>query len=369
MKKTNVIYYNSTLLKGGTDTYMLELIKNIDKSKFQVDVLIKDGDVVDSHMLALLNELGSNVHLAKGSFFKRMMFLKNFFKTNKKHYDVCHINATSQGTGIIAYFAKKIGKVPKVVFHSHMGGNDNKKGMVDKIGTKLMFKFSDNLASCSNLASKFMFGDEFENSSKVQILNNSVDTKKFAFNKQIRTDIRKELGIESDSFVILHVGRFAPQKNHKSLILIFNEILKTEPSAKLLLIGDGVLFEEVKTFTKELNIENNVLFLGLQNDVFNFMNAADCFVMPSIHEGLPIVAVEAQANGLPLVLSENISKETQLAENVEFVSLESPLNVWAGKILSTKKLKRVSGEDVLKQHNFDHKSAIKIVEELYTKQG
>lgn len=363
MEKINVIYYNSTLLKGGTDTYMLEVIRNINKEKFQVDVIIKDGDIVDEVMLEQLKSFGSNVFLAKGSFAKRMLFIRNFFKTTKGKYQVCHINATSQGTGIISYFAKKNGKIPKVIFHSHMGGNDHKPSAVDKIGARLMFKHSDKFASCSGEASKFMYGKD---ANHAIILNNSVDTEKFKFNKFIRDKLRNELNISNDDFVILHVGRFAPQKNHKQLLSIFSEVLKLEPKAKLILIGDGILFEETKELAKTLEIENSVLFLGLKNNVNEFMSMADCFVMPSIHEGLPIVAVEAQANGLPMILSSNISTETKLADNVEFIDLDAPLETWAKLALESKKHKRHSNCNLLKNLGFDKSSAIKIVEKLYS---
>lgn len=365
MEKINVIYYNSTLLKGGTDTYMLEVIRNINKDKFQVDVIIKDGDIVDEVMLEQLKSFGSNVFLAKGSFAKRILFLRNFFKSNKNKYQVAHINATSQGTGIISYFAKKNGKIPKVIFHSHMGGNDHKPSAVDKIGAKLMFKHSDKFASCSGEASKFMYGKAFE-TNKIFVLNNSVDTKKFEFNQNIRNAMRKEWNVSEDTFVVLHAGRFAPQKNHKSLILIFKEILHQEPNSKLFLIGDGVLMEDTKQLVKTLELEESVVFLGLRNNVYEFMSMADCFVMPSIHEGLPIVAVEAQASDLCLVLSNNISKETKLADNVEFVDLDAPLETWAKLALESKKHKRHSNCNLLKDLGFDKSSAIKIVEKLYS---
>lgn len=364
MEKTKVIFYNSTLLKGGTDTYMLEVIRNIDKEKFHIDVIIKDGDNVDDYMLKTLTDLGSAVYLAKGSFAKRMLFMRKFFKEHKGEYKVAHINATSGATGIIAYFAKKNGKIDNIIFHSHMGGNDNGTSIVDKIGTKLIFKNATTLASCSKTASAFMFGDKADNAI---VLNNSVDTNKFKYNSKIRDEVRDKLNISKKDFVILHIGRFAAQKNHKRLIEIFAEVLKLEKSAKLVLIGDGVLFEETRELASSLGVSQNILFMGLQNNVFEFMSAADCFVMPSIHEGLPIVAVESQANGLPLVLSSNISTETKLAESVEFVNLDESNDVWAETILKTKLIKRKSGEEALKKHNFDKESAIKVIEKLYTK--
>ena len=171
MEKINVIVYNSTLLKGGTESYFVGLIKNLDKSKFHVDVLIKNGDEIDADLYVQLKNYGCNTFLAKGSLLKRLLFIRKFFKTNKNKYQVCHINATSQGNGLISYFAKKNGNVPKVIFHSHMGGNDNNQDIIDKIGTKLMFKYSDKFVACSTMAGEFMFGLDFCKNNPVQVLN------------------------------------------------------------------------------------------------------------------------------------------------------------------------------------------------------
>ena len=361
----NVVLYNTSLLKGGTDKYMFELAINIDKSKFNVDIIIKDGDNVDSFLYDELKKNNVNVFLAKGNAINRILAIRKFFKQNKNKYDVAHINATSEGTGLISYFAKKVGKVKKVIFHSHMGGIDRNKGLVDKVGTKLMFKYSDVFASCSTEASQFMFGKKFAEENKVVVLNNSVDISIFNFDETIRKNTRKLLNIDDNKFVLLHVGRFAPQKNHKLLIDVFAELKKVNSNAVLVLIGEGVLLEEVQQQVANLNLVEDIKFLGLKNNVSDYMQASDCFVMTSLHEGLPIVAVEAQACGLPCVLSSNISKETKLAENVEFVDLNSPLNEWINAILKFRDKERTSGEEILKEHKFDHKSAIEFIEKLY----
>lgn len=363
MKK--VIYYNTTLLKGGTDKYMFELIKNIDKSQFSVDVIIKDGDVFDEFMFNELTAMGTKIYLAKGGFKQRISYLMKFFKEHKNEYDIAHINATSEGTGLISFFAKKFGKVKKVVFHSHMGGIDRNKSLIDRFGTILMRKYSDIFATCSNEASLFMYGKKFVERNNVIKLNNSVDTTIFNFYSNKREQLRKELNISKDDFVVLHVGRFAKQKNHELLIDIFNEVLNKNSNSVLLLIGDGELLDTCKTKVQNLNLTDKVKFLGLKNNVYDYMQAADCFVMPSIHEGLPIVAVEAQATGLPCVLSANISKETKLNNNVYFVGIEQTITLWADKILETKNQERTSGETALREHKFDHQSAIKEIENLY----
>lgn len=372
MLKENVkkiLYFNSSLLKGGTDVYMMEIIRNINKNKYSVDVLIKDGDQYDESFYDELRSLGSNVFLAKGSFFDRLKYIKYFFKKNISKYDVIHINATSCATGLIAYFAKKYGKIKKVIFHSHMGGNDHRFSIADRIGRSLLAKNVDIYAACSNVAADFMFGNKILKNKKCIILKNSIDVDKFDFDKRIRTVMRKRYGVLDTQFVLLHVGRFVKQKNHRYLIEVFKELASNdvEDCCRLFLIGDGPLKEQIKKLVYDMSLEDKVVFCGLCDNVSDYMQLADCFIMPSVHEGLPIVAVEAQAAGLPCVLSSNISKETQIvADNVCFVDIiNDNINDWVTKICEKRFYIRKSTKSVLTEKGFDSKNAIKELEKLY----
>ena len=368
MDKIKVLFYNSTLLKGGTEAYIKELIKCLDKSKFQIDIVVKDGDVVDEFIYNELKNCGCNVFLAKGSFPKRLLFLRKFFKQNKHIYDVAHINATSQGAGLLSFMAKKYGKIKKVIFHSHMGGNDNKQSMVDKIGSKMMFANTDCFVSCSKPASEFMFGEKFCKNNEVQVLNKSVDTNKFDLNAETRKKIRKELNLSNKDFAIIHVGRFAPQKNHKKLISVFDAYLKINPNAKLFLIGDGDLLYETKDQVKALKLENSVNFLGLKNNVQDYLQATDLFLFPSVHEGLGIVLVEAQCSGLPCVASNTVPSRACLCEDIfKFVELKADDNLWAEEINKFVLTKRTSRKEALKELGFDKETAAEIVEKIYLK--
>lgn len=367
MEKKRILFYNSTLLRGGTESYILGLIQNLSKDRFDVDLIIKNGDIIDDYYYGELKKVCNNIYLAKGSFFKRIMFLRKFFKTNAGVYDVVHINATSQGAGLISYFAKKIGKAKKVIFHSHMSGNDNKFDMVDRVGNKLLKKYSTDFVACSNLAAEFMFGSEFVKQNKITIFRNSVDTQKFTFNKNIREKLRTSFNLKEDDLVLLHVGRFVPQKNHKFLINVFNEVVKEKPNSYLLLIGEGELLKETKSQVAELGLELNVKFLGLKENVNEFMMMADVFVMPSVHEGLPVVAVEAQSTGLSVVFSKNITTEAKLIDNVKFIGLDESYQIWATEILRIKNNDRHEMSAELKSEGYESHSAAKIVEEFYLK--
>ena len=169
---------------------------------------------------------------------------------------------------------------------------------------------------------------------KVTIMPNAIELDKFRFSNERRQQIRYELGL-SDKYVIGCVGRFSFQKNHEFLIEVYNELLKKKPDSILLLIGRGELEEDIKRKVKNYNIEKSVLFLGVRNDVPDLLNAMDVFVLPSRFEGLGMVYVEAQVNGLPCVASDGpVPKEVNIAGGVTFLSLQETAEFWCEYILS-----------------------------------
>lgn len=370
-KKLHVIFFNSSLLKGGTEMYMMEVIRNIDKTKFHVDVLIKEGEYYDSQLYDELKSLGCEIFMASGNLINKITYLKKFFKITRHKYDIIHINATSAATGIIAYFAKRIGNIKKIIFHSHMGGNDHRFSFFDRLGRIAIKKNVDIYAACSNIASEYMFGKSITSKNHVNILFNSINLDAFNYNVKTRSEMRKKFKLKSDDYVLLHVGRFSVQKNHEYLVKVFFELNKKfeqeDNNCYLYLVGDGPLKKQIEDIVKNGDLKDKIIFCGIQNNISDFMQMADCFVMTSIHEGLPIVAVEAQAAGLPCVLSSNISKETQIvADNVCFVDIMNDnINDWVTKICEKRFYIRKSTKNVLAEKGFDSKNAIKELEKLY----
>ena len=166
---------------------------------------------------------------------------------------------------------------------------------------------------------------------------NAIDTEKFSYDPEARIALRKELGIPQDAFVVGHVGRFMYQKNHNFLIDIFAELQKEKPGARLLLIGEGELMEQIKAKVQRLGIEKSVIFTGACNDVNKLYSVMDVFCLPSFYEGMPVVAWEAQANGLPCVFSDKVSKEVEQGENCCFLNLTQAPDKWASALLKSRK--------------------------------
>jgi glycosyltransferase involved in cell wall biosynthesis len=163
---------------------------------------------------------------------------------------------------------------------------------------------------------------------EVYLMRNAIDLEKFTFSGEKRNAIREALGIGRDALVLGHVGRFAKEKNHSFLLDVFSRLRKLQPEARLLLLGDGELFEAVKAEAARAGLADGVIFAGRQADVGAYMSAMDVFVMPSLFEGLGIVLIEAQANGLPCVASDQVPLETKASELIEYLPLRGDVDRW-----------------------------------------
>jgi glycosyltransferase involved in cell wall biosynthesis len=219
----------------------------------------------------------------------------------------------------------------KVIIHSHSSLNSSGgviAKFVHKINKSLFLKEKFVRLACSDLAGHWMFGNN-----TYVVVNNAVDLSRFKFNEQTRQELRHQLGI-NDEFVIGHVGRFVEPKNHKLLLKIFANYRREYPTdnAQLVLVGDGPLFEDIKALAEEFGIADSVHFIGSVDNPEKYYNVFDCFLFPSLFEGLGFVAIEAQACGLPVVASDVIPNDINVGKNVKFVSLSSSLEDWCTAI-------------------------------------
>ena len=171
-------------------------------------------------------------------------------------------------------------------------------------------------------------------------------------NPEKRAEKRAELKI-GDCFAVCHIGRLSNQKNPLVLIDIFAEVLKRDKNAVLLSVGSGEMEEEVRKYVRDKGIAESIMFLGRRSDTDGILSAADVFLLPSFYEGLPIVAIEAQAAGLPLVMSDSITKECAVTENAVFLSLELPPGVWADTVVSFKNFKRLPARNKIAAAGYD----------------
>jgi glycosyltransferase involved in cell wall biosynthesis len=220
--------------------------------------------------------------------------------------------------------------------------------------------YATEMWACSKKAGEWLYG----NIMKFSVIPNAINTEKYQYSEVKRMQLRKQLGISDDDFIIGHVGRMSYQKNHEFLIKLFAEMVKANDRARLMLIGDGELRSQIEKQILEYGLENKVLLLGQRKDVAELLNAMDLFLLPSHFEGLPVVAVEAQTNGLSCICSTNVPEETNITGNVSFLSLEAPINAWVEKInIRTKR----DGNSVQKiiDNGYEIKAAAELLTEKY----
>lgn len=354
---------------GGIETYLLQQLENIDKSKLIYDFV---NNACESKIVAedKILKAGSNIYNInmrhKSPFRHYLQWIFLLYKY-KNEYKAIVLNGLSLYY-VFPLFAAKFFGIPVRIIHSHNAGYENEPSILRKIlvtFNKILLNFSaTDYWACSQKAGEWMFG----NNRKFTIIHNAIDSKNYKFDLEKRNNLRKSLNIEN-KFVIGHVGRFAYQKNHEFLINVFYELQKIEPASVLMLVGGSVNDDEflikAKEQVKNLNIENKVLFLGMRNDVPDLMQAMDCFLLPSHFEGLPLVAIEAQCICLKSYLSDLITDEVKITDLVDFISLNESPEHWAKQILSNRNYIRKDMTDEIKKAGYDIKTEIKKIEKFY----
>lgn len=368
----NLLFYSEKWCSGGIEAFIMNIYRNLNKEKFKVSILTSQNEtnMYDEEIKSLGGIKTTTLDKKYNSPIIRT--LKNFsrFKKNmlENKYDVVHLNICHGVALIYAYHAKKSG-VKKVIAHSHNSdvGNHGKifKLMGHKISKILFLKYVDEFFSCSDLASNWLYTKEVNNFKKVKIINNAIDSSKFAFNLEERNKVRKKLNI-NDELLIGNIGRFNEQKNHNYLIEIFNEIYKLNKKTKLILIGDGELQDNIKDKVNQLGLEKQVIFYGITNDIPELLWAMDIFLLPSLFEGKPVTIIETQAASLKAYISDVITRTVKFTKYVEYISLEKTPKEWAKLILDSKlDYDRQDMSKVVEKNEYEIKEVTKQLEKIY----
>lgn len=363
------VLHMAPIRMGGITELVLTLSEKIDSEKIQFDYLTFEDTFEQASKRAI--EAHSTIYRVDLKSIKNPFFrgIKKFIGVSKLIHDekikIIHINSSTPYEVLVA-IAAKIGGAKKIIYHSHNSSYypGQKLTMLSPLFKALMpFVITDYLA-CSDAAAEFMFPKKIASHKGYTVIKNGIDYEKNKYNPEIRKTYRTKLNLENN-YVIGHVGRFNIQKNHSFLIDIFNEIYSRDKSARLLLVGVGETQEAMKQKVHNLGLEKVVLFYGLSNEVNNLLNVMDIFVMPSLYEGLPVAGVEAQASGLPLVVSDTITKELNITNNITFLSLNDGPDIWARKVLELKGVERVDSKEMVKKAGFSIDDTAEVLKNIY----
>lgn len=355
-----VLHINSTIVvNSGVMSVLMNYYRTIDRSQVQFDFLY--FCVSSFHYETYQNEierLGGKVYLIEN--------FKNIFSFNKKlskiliqeKYSIVHIHDPF----IIRFIYRTLRKcgVKNIIVHSHATKWSDKalNGIRNRILCIGLKDKVDFFFACSKAAGDFLYGEN----APYYVMNNAIDLDRYKYNDTVRKRIRKELALEDDEFVFGHVGNICEQKNHAFLIEVFKEIKEFKPKSTLLLIGDGVLRNEIERRVKVYNLEKKVIFLGKKSNVEEYYQAMDCLILPSLYEGLPMVGVEAQCSGLPVLFSDTITREVG-TDFSKYLSLKDTKKKWAQKAiqLCEQKTNRLKAKSTIANIGFDiNKEVIKL---------
>lgn len=355
-----VLHFQGRMGKGGAETFMMNAYRNIDRTKIQFDFLIYDDFEDVKPYNKEIHELGGKIYSVPNPNKNIVAYIQAVKKLLKdKHFDVVH-NEIFFGGGLNLLLAKQAG-ISKRVAHSHATtdgkGNNIAMKAIRKIFQRMLLKNATDYLACSYEAGIGLYGKD----QPFIFVPNGIDLGSYQSIPQSKEEIRNKLNIPQNALVIGNIGRFEEQKNHDFLIDIFEKVVKKRSDSYLILIGEGSLEDKIKEKVINLELQSNVSFLGLRDDIPQLLKAMDVFLMPSLYEGLPISAVEAQAANLKLVLSTEVSKETTLSNNVHFVSLEETPEKWAEIILS----KPFGNKLITEMKLYDMKMTGKQLEKIY----
>ncbi len=360
-----VLHSVSNMARAGIETMLMNYYRNIDRSKVQFDFLANKpvpGEYDDE-----IRSMGGRVFVSPGlnplHYPQYKRFVADLLQESP---EIKIVHAHNEAMGYYALQSAKDAGIRVRIAHAH-----NTQIIRDyKYPLKLFCKqllpgAATDYWSCGRDAGIYYYGEKRWNESGF-ILHNAIDVQKFAFQQECRARLR-QLYCLGECFVIGHVGRFNVQKNHSRLLDIFAELTKAVTDARLVLIGTGELEQEVKEKARAMGIQDKLLFLGQMANVSDWYQAMDCFVLPSLFEGLPVVGIEAQAAGLPCVFSDRVTDEVLLSPGAHRVSLQADDTEWVRQILAAGQsgTDRDQGADIVRQAGYDIHVQARKLQDIY----
>lgn len=368
MKKTEpmrVLNLFTIMNRGGAETMVMNYYRNIDRSKVQFDFMVhrQERGAYDDEIESLGGKIYRMPPVRPWTASSYRKIVRQFYAAHPE-YKIIHSHMSELG-----YYdfleAEKAGVSVRICHaHNRPYGLDIKSPIRWYYKTMMRPHVTD-LFMCGKESGEWLFGKE--NQDRFVQMNNAIDAAQYRYNPTLREKVRKSLNIENDQIVIGHVGRFNPQKNHKFIIDIFREVHRMVPSAVLMLIGDdshdyGI---EIHKKVNQLGLQESVKFLGTRNDVHELLQAMDVFLFPSLFEGLSVASVEAQAAGLPVLISDGVPIECKKTDLVQVRSLKDSPEIWAQTVLENAKIPRRDTYEEIKAAGFDIKKNVQSLQDYY----
>lgn len=341
---------------GGAETFLMKIYRKLDREKYQMDFCVSKSEkgFYDDE---ISNMGGRIIHTVPKSKNPIASFVSIYNIVKKYNYKYI-MRVSQHSLSALELLAAKLAGAEVLVYRSSnsstMGG-----GMSNVLHK--MFRFLPRLIANVKIApslpaSEFMFGEKLTKRGEVIFLKNGIPLNEFTYSTEARKKIRDEIHIK-DQLLIGHIGRFSHQKNHEKLVKIFYEVKKYKKDAHLMLVGTGELEVSIKNLIHSLKLDNSVHFMGVRKDIPDLLSAMDVFVFPSLFEGMPNVIIEAQANGVPCVISDTITSEVKILENVTILPIQKK-DEWTKNILTMKRIDSIKAQKELKKKGYDIETVV-----------
>lgn len=359
-----IIHVLGGLNRGGAETMIMNLYRQIDRTKIQFDFIIHTKNHCDytDEVLSLGGKIYSFPKFTGNNVLKLRQIWSKFFEDHSE-YKILHSHVRSYAS-LYLPVAKKFGV--KTIIHSHSTNNGKGLPAIAKSVLQFPLRFQANYyIGCSKEAGEWLFGKKIVNSNRYYMLKNAVNTHDFKFDEAKRERIRSEFNVSDGQLLIGTVGRLTTQKNPQGIIEICKALKETIGTKfKFVWVGTGSFKEKIESEIKNFGLEDTVILAGVRSDVPEIMMGMDIFILPSLFEGLPVVAVEAQASGLPCLLSDTITKDIAISNLVCYLPINGDYSEWVN-LISQGGLKRVDVTQNIIDSGFDIKTSAEWIEDFY----
>lgn len=348
---TKILIVGMTENPGGMESFVLNYLERLDQSGLHFDFLSNTlNDIAYEDKFKGMGAKMYHIPSFGKSPIQNKRQLHNFFEKHANKYDAIWVHLNNLANIDYLKLAKSY-NIPRRIIHSHNSQHMEKgiKGAIKRIfhnkNRRVLKDYATDFWACSELASVFFFEDSLRK--KVEIIPNAIDVAKSRFNPDTRNHLRQQYNISPDTFVLGNVGRLQYQKNQEFMLEVFHALHNIERNSKLILVGDGPDREMLQQRVRDYNLEKDVIFTGVQSNISEWLSSFDVFFFPSRFEGLGIAALEAQANGLPVITSTGVPSEINVIDLVRFLNLEEPISLWVETLLSVKESPNRQAQDLI----------------------
>lgn len=365
--KKKILFVVMSIEIGGIETFLMNILKNINHEKYQIDFLLWDQK--EGFYESAAKKYGANIYKIKisHSLGKDIKTIMDFFNNNK--YDIVHINSHFY-SACFAYAASRC-KIKKIITHAHANsdnsGNGIKRRLYRFICRHMINKYSTDFCACSKEAAKYVFG---KNNKKFIVINNCIDVSNYiTINNETIEAIKQKYKISKNDIILGNVGHLSVEKNQEFLLKIMERLVSINPNYKLMLIGDGKLKNELLISAKTKKIEDNIIFVGNVSNVMDYLKVLNIFLFPSLYEGFGMALLESQASGIFSLASDHVPLTTNMDLGlVEYLPIgDENINIWINAIVNYKQITIKPSEifNNIYSKGFDVSNIVEVIERIY----